>query len=366
MNHVLIIGNSFVTHEIVTWLSSQNCSWRVISPIVESKSPHIEFCDSRHFHDTSFDFSPPAYLTVLPPEIFHTEQLQQWFIDQQWFPEWIINLTDNVDFQTVEYRIGQWFHCKNAITDAQLDFYNSKQTQDQTCKQLGIPTFPATSDAGLCVKRAFKTWNFTSTTVPKFRWEPTTYQPTEFEFAQGWQDIEYDYSLNITIDSAGTWTVWDINKRYSSHGVVTHEVNPSIPSDDEKQQIREILLRLKTRLNANCRILNYQLAKRRGDSTLYSMDFNARINGDYYIKGASSSLIPFNPWLSLWNAQTIPDTLQFSNQFFGETAYSYHHRTTGQELRPIPLNKMRWWVDPTVSWAWKIGSSHVVDTTIRV
>lgn len=366
MNRVLIIGNSFITHEIVTWLSSQNCSWRVISPVVENKSPHIEFCDSRHFHDTSYSFTPPAYQTILPTEIFYTERLQEWFIKEQWFPEWIINLTDNQDWQTVEHRIGQWFQCKNAITDAQLDFYNSKQTQDRVCKQLGIPTFPATSDAGLCVKRDFKTWNFTAESVPKFRWEPATYQPTAYEFAQGWQDLEYDYSMYISVDAAGVWTVWDINGRYTSHGMVTHEINPVVPLDEEKQQIREALAKLKRHLNLNSRILNYQMAKRRGDSTLYSMDFNARIGGDYYIKGIGKQLEQFNPWISIWDSTAIPSTLHYSNQFFGETAYSYHHRVRGDELKPIPLTKMRWWVDPTVSWAWKIASSHITDTTIRV
>jgi hypothetical protein len=365
IDNILFIGQGRNLFLLLDWCQQNQIRYRTIRPTLEIASPHLEFSEMRHRRDIEHPLAPEC--TILPADIFFTDRLYDWFLKEQFTPEWIISFSDIECFNEVELRIGQWFHCNNAITHDQYNFFSRKSEQDRVCKLLEIPTLPTTSDSGLCVKRDAKSWNWTEDAVPKFRWEPLDYTPKSTEFVQGWQDIEYDYSIHCSIDAQGSWSVWDINCRYYSHGMVTHEINPTRPTPEEKQQIESIFSRLAKHLNINSRFIIYQLAKLRGSSTLYSMDFNSRLGGDAYIKSHGKEVGSFELIPSLITHEAIPSTLEYQNIFHGITAYQWRSQELlKQSVKPIPLKQMTWWIDPTVSWTWKIGSHNHTETTIKI
>jgi hypothetical protein len=161
----------------------------------------------------------------------------------------------------------------------------------------------------------------------------------------------------ITVDAKGNWTLLEIAKLDVQRTMVMHEWSPWIPDADTLQQIESILKKLKSSLLFSCRICLYQLVKLQGDSTLYNLDWNARIGGDNILKKLGKEVGSFDLFAGLWNASELPNTLDFSNGFKSDTVWFHkQHLLTSSE----PLKYRTWWLDPTVAWTHQIGS---IDST---
>lgn len=350
-NNVLLLSQSQSINKLIKWCRSRGINCLSISD-QPAQIQHKEFSDMRP--------SEPAFerlTTTLPPDIFYTEKLIDWIDSQRFKPEWIINGQDSKDFIEIESMLGNWYNCKNKLSQTCVDFFTYKSNQDLVCKQLEIPTLPSHSSEGLCVKRDYKPVSHEFYTVPKLRWEPESYRQTANEFVQAWCDIEAIYNLHITIDAQGRWCLLECAKLDVERSMVMHEWSPWIPDVDTVEQIERILLLLKSHLTFSCRICLYQLVKLKGDALLYNLDWNARVGGDNILKRLGTEVGSFDLFSGLWDASELPDTIDFSRAYRGDTVWFHRqHLLLGQ----TPLKTKPWWLDPTVAWTYQIGS---IDST---
>jgi hypothetical protein len=359
INNILIIGDFNPTDHVIDWCNKNKINYKAINPIMPRQNSYPNFQNLRHIYQEKRAHVRKHKSIELTSDVFFSDKLFQWFLDNQFAPEWIINLYDDQVILEVEKRIGKWFQCKNAINQEQCDFFGHKSVQDKVCKSLGVPTFPKTSELGCCVKRDANFYNWSGGEIPpKMRWEPVGYVAKPGEFVQGWVDIEKVFQTTLTIDAEGVYVLYDTSCDYYQHHMVVNCMNPYQFINDELDQIQDSLMKFAKGLNIRSRAGNFQFAKCHGDDTLYIMDLNCRLTGEAYLKHDTGKTIQFEYLLGLWDHTHFPSVNDWTDRFFGETAYSiFSKQKNGGQIKPIPRHKMKWWIDTSVAYSWKFASS---------
>lgn len=349
---------------MIEWCIAEGIRWCSITPEItlQTTTKLIEFSEMRHWNSNEFK-EECHYTHILPADTFYTSKIFTWFETQQFTPEWIVCMSDTEEFHEREFTIGQYFNCHNAITRDQQRFFTYKSEQDRVCKQLGIPTLPRWSDLGQCIKRDCKHTGFKP--LAKYRWQPNSYTPTNAEFAQGWQDIEYIIAPDFVIDVDGVWSLFNVNRTHFKDGMSYHEESPYALTKEEAEQLESWVQRIQGHFQLRCRNICWELMQRRGDTTLYNQDFNPRVGGDYHLRRFGREIGNFNPFAGLFTHTEIPESVYHSNVFWGLGGRSTYEKQLGRPVH-IPLEKQEWWVDPQATFSWSVHSLHQRIHTLKV
>jgi len=362
INNILFIGESLAAHPMIEWCISQGIKWVSITPELQYPKKHIEFDEVRHMH--SSEFKPACFYThTLPFDVFYTSKLFEWFHVKNFVPEWIVCMTDSIEFHELEFTIGQYYGCHNAITHEQKKFFTYKSEQDRVCKMLGIPTHPRWSELGQCIKKDCKPYE--NRPFAKFRWQPNDYTPVPGEFAQGWVDIKHIIAPDIVVDSAGTWSIFNVNRIHFKNGHSVFEESPYSMTSNEQEQIEAALQKLGRHLKITCRNLLYEFTQLDGDDTLYNQDFNARVGGDYHLRYFGKEIGDYNPFMGCFDANSIPETVYHARQFYGLQALPTLEKRQRRQII-LPREKQCWWIDPQATYTWQTHSNHQTIKTIKV
>ena len=349
INNVLILGSSRTSDMFCHYLTEKGISHLAVGDIpIDVKDIEMTIIKRRKA-PTPY----PVRSHSLPPHIFFTDQLLDWLNQQQFVPEWVINTVDWIDYIEVEQRIADYYKCKNAITQECADFFTYKSVQDRICKQLGVPTLPSTGKEGLCIKRDWKASTHIPRNLIKIKWEPANYRPTNDEFAQAWSSIEQIYNLSFLVDDCGKISLYDSSKLIVERSMILQEIFPCILTETEAEQIKLYLTQLVAYLGFTSRLILYQLAKLKGDDTLYNLDWNCRVGADTINKRPGTAVGQFDLISGLWDQSSIPNMIQFNTQYRGNTVWYYnqHRFPTGEPLKAKP-----WKDELSMAWDFQIGS----------
>lgn len=359
INNILILGYGNTANMLCYYLKEAGISHLAVGSNYTLSNNLLKIIEARR----GLLLKYPIASHGLPASVFFSDELITWIDSKLFTPEWIINTSDCKDYVELERKLGILYQTKNQISEECAHFFTYKSAQDQVCKQLNIPTLPQTGNQGLCVKRDSYSFHreMPNYNPVKVKWAPSDYTIQLNEFAQAWSKLETIFNLSFIVDDKGKIALYDSSKLLVERSMILQEIFPCLLTADEADQIKHHIVTLVNYLGFNSRIVFYQLAKVRGDTTLYNLDWNARIGGDTCMKRPGRDVGSFDLVAGLWDVSVFPTTISFNTQYRGNTVWSYYPNqfSTGE-----PLKLRAWEDDLSGAIDYRIGSIDTISHSL--
>jgi hypothetical protein len=263
------------------------------------------------------------------------ESIVHFLRQKQFTPTFIVCSSEVPLYVDLEEQLNQWYDTDTRACKTAIEFFKYKSVQDAVCQQLSFPTIPKTGEHGLCVKRDAK--NFTvKGDIPKYRWEPSDYQPRDGEFTQAWIEKDYNLGLRVYADDVGNWHLLTTSKFFYVKGVHSHMYEPYNLNEWETEQCLKHIRGLCNHLVVRNRLLHIELLKPKDEQILYHMDFNCR-HGGYIQQHRNDQKTLEMDYAEMYLHSKPPPHSQmiFRTRRCDFFFQDHHHRLTTQQIKRI-------------------------------
>lgn len=321
----------------------------------KQNSPWITYCIKEQIPFISIYFDEPLSLSNFPKKLFKElpgervaehasyklplnsdlESIVHFLRQKQFTPTFIVCASEVPLYVDLQNELNQWYDTDTQVCTESLQFFKYKSYQDMVCQKIGIATIPKTGEHGLCVKRDAKNFGVEGD-IPKYRSEPSDYQPIDGEFTQAWIEKDYNLGLRVYADDIGNWHLLTTSKFFYVKGIHSYMLEPYNLDAWESEVVLTYLRKLCNYLMIRNRFLHIELLKSKDEQKLYHMDFNCRHGGTLHQHRNDHKTLDMDYAETLLKNKLPPHSqMIFRTRRCDFFFQDHHHRLTTQQIKRI-------------------------------